>query len=308
MSRARTVRRQMERTQRRHAVEPAVAQSTAAQSMASQPTAAQSTTSQSTASAAQTAANRANARHSTGPRTPEGRAQSRRNALKHGLYARTLSLAANRLGEDRAEFETLWADLCADYAPESTDERLLVERIATAWWQLSRLGTQCQLRLRELLDAGADPLQALKQSEGIGPAEARLERSLMRMHRNLAFLQKWRSQTAREHEKASRHQQDAAHQEWIAAYNAETEAVIQDGLRRAHERREAERLQPEAVAEGESAAEAQGVDAEVTVPGSAPDFGGAFEPLDGAFEPQDEPEAAPQGAESIDKRPARSAA
>ncbi len=39
------------------------------------------------ASPAQLAANRANAQHSTGPRTPEGKAASARNALSHGGHA-----------------------------------------------------------------------------------------------------------------------------------------------------------------------------------------------------------------------------
>ena len=43
-----------------------------------------------TCSPAQLAANRANAQKSTGPKTPEGKAQSRANALKHGLCASAL--------------------------------------------------------------------------------------------------------------------------------------------------------------------------------------------------------------------------
>jgi hypothetical protein len=42
------------------------------------------------------AANRANARKSTGPRTPEGKARSSRNAISHGIYCQNLLLP----GED----------------------------------------------------------------------------------------------------------------------------------------------------------------------------------------------------------------
>lgn len=38
-------------------------------------------------SPAQVAANRRNAQKSTGPKTPEGRAVSKMNALKHGIFS-----------------------------------------------------------------------------------------------------------------------------------------------------------------------------------------------------------------------------
>jgi hypothetical protein len=44
-----------------------------------------------TISARKLAANRANARRSTGPRTPEGKRRSRANALKHGLSVSVLA-------------------------------------------------------------------------------------------------------------------------------------------------------------------------------------------------------------------------
>ena len=289
MSLARTLRRQQERAERRQAEVPAAAQSTALPPSPAIP------------SDARLAANRANAQRSTGPRTPEGKARSRQNAVKHGLFSSTLGPAGEKFNENRAEFEALWAEFSEYYDPQGPDEALLVDRIATAWWQLARLGTQTQLQLRRWLDAGVDPLDALAGNEGVGKTEAHVERSLLRMHRNLAFLQKWRRQTVQERERTARRQDEAAYRKWIDADHAETQAVIQDGLRRAHERRDAERAQPEAAAEMEHANAAQDVGAEQADPSVAPDFGSTFEPLDG-------PEAAPQGAASPTEEPGRSAA
>ena len=53
------------------------------------------------ASERQIAANRLNAQASPGPRTAEGKAASSRNALTHGLTARTLLLEGEDPQEDR---------------------------------------------------------------------------------------------------------------------------------------------------------------------------------------------------------------
>jgi len=55
------------------------------------------------ATAAQIAANRANAQHSTGPRTPEGKTASSMNALKHGADAASVVIP----GEDPAQYDRL---------------------------------------------------------------------------------------------------------------------------------------------------------------------------------------------------------
>ena len=55
------------------------------------------------ATEAQTAANRRNAQNSTGPKTAAGKARSRRNAEKHGLYAESTVIA----GESSSEFADL---------------------------------------------------------------------------------------------------------------------------------------------------------------------------------------------------------
>ena len=81
-------------------------------------------------------ANRRNAQKSTGPRTPEGKARSKRNALKHGLLAKEIFLACRFNPEARNEFETLLSQLQEAYAPANDPEAKLVERMAVvggAW-------------------------------------------------------------------------------------------------------------------------------------------------------------------------------
>ena len=59
------------------------------------------------ASEARTRANRQNALKSTGPRTPEGKERSRRNAFKHGLTGQGVALPE----EDQAEITRRFTDL-----------------------------------------------------------------------------------------------------------------------------------------------------------------------------------------------------
>jgi len=81
------------------------------------------------------AANQANARHSTGPKTFEGKAAVRLNALRHGLRARDVVLP----GEDADAFEDLWNRVRADLSPVGPIEELLVDRMVNAIWRLRRL-------------------------------------------------------------------------------------------------------------------------------------------------------------------------
>jgi hypothetical protein len=69
--------------------------------------------------------------------------------------------------------------------------------MAAAWWRLKRLHTRAQVRLASRLGGGSSPLYALKEVEAIGPEEARLERSLQRLRKDLAFLQRYRRDTER---------------------------------------------------------------------------------------------------------------
>ena len=72
------------------------------------------------------ACNRRNALKSTGPNTVEGKQQSRRNAVRHGLTAETVIGAL----EDAEDYKAFEAAIIADYDAQSAVERELVLRLA----------------------------------------------------------------------------------------------------------------------------------------------------------------------------------
>src|SRR5579872_1211528 len=80
-------------------------------------------------------ANRANAQHSTGPITPEGKAISSRNAITHGVTATTVLLP----GEDPAVYETLSAGMLKDFNPLTITEDALVQELIDLQWRLRRI-------------------------------------------------------------------------------------------------------------------------------------------------------------------------
>ena len=78
---------------------------------------------------------RKNAQHSTGPRTPEGKARSSQNARKHGLFARDTLLP----DENPEEFIQLIADLEQELEAGGPFELRLVRHIADTEWRMRRL-------------------------------------------------------------------------------------------------------------------------------------------------------------------------
>ena len=87
------------------------------------------------ASESQTAANRRNAQKSTGPKTPEGKAASRRNALRHGLTAEQIVI----FDESADDYAAYAGDMRTAYAPADAAEEALVERITHGSWRLRRV-------------------------------------------------------------------------------------------------------------------------------------------------------------------------
>src|SRR5215475_3150582 len=86
------------------------------------------------ASAAQHLANQANAQHSTGPRSPEGKARVAQNAIRHGLTAKHLVIR----DDQREEFAALQESLLAELDPQGAVETITFHEILHAAWNLHR--------------------------------------------------------------------------------------------------------------------------------------------------------------------------
>jgi hypothetical protein len=112
-------------------------------------------------SSRQIEANRRNALKSTGPKTAAGKEQSRRNAVRHGLTAKTVISALEDV-EDYGAFE---AAIIADYDAQSAVERELVLRLASVLWRLRRATTM----ETGLFEIQAEHLHAYRQSRELFP-------------------------------------------------------------------------------------------------------------------------------------------
>jgi len=83
----------------------------------------------------QAAANRANAQKSTGPRTTAGKAVSRFNALKNGIYA-VHQIMFDEKPEDLAELSDEYRE---HHNPADSDQRFLVNELVHNEWRLRRI-------------------------------------------------------------------------------------------------------------------------------------------------------------------------
>jgi hypothetical protein len=122
-------------------------------------------------------ANRERAKKSTGPRTPEGKARSARNALKHGMYAESLLV----FGENERLLDEITRQYYEDFAPANIHERMLLEQMICAQWRLLRVARS---RVPNTADWDQDLNRAIGQEKiyasiyrSYSKAAAQLERS-----------------------------------------------------------------------------------------------------------------------------------
>jgi len=87
------------------------------------------------ATISQIEANRLNAQKSTGPRTAEGKASSRFNALKHGADARALIIP----GENEDDLLNVTCEYHQELCPEGVVETELVDTLVRCHWEKRRV-------------------------------------------------------------------------------------------------------------------------------------------------------------------------
>lgn len=170
---------------------------------------------------------RANGAQSHGPATPEGRAKSSRNSLRHGLSARQIVLP----NEDPGQFHALLDAYFDQFQPATPIETEMVEAMAAARWRLRRLiGIETDILTRELgertaymdrYDVTPDPhariafvFQKLADNTHSLALLARYESSLNRVYdrafKQLQMLQSERRRQAQQSEARQQNEPTAA--------------------------------------------------------------------------------------------------
>lgn len=85
------------------------------------------------------AANRRNARKSTGPRTPEGKARSSQNAITHGMFCVDILVE----GESRRDYHCYRHEMIRRLDPSDALELQFADQIIQTGWKLKRIqGTE----------------------------------------------------------------------------------------------------------------------------------------------------------------------
>ena len=96
---------------------------------------------------------RTNGAKSHGPVTPEGRARSSQNAIRHGLSAKSVVLST----ESAEEFQLLLDSYLDQFRPRTPVETELVELMTAARWRLRRIcGIETHLLGNELVRRAED--------------------------------------------------------------------------------------------------------------------------------------------------------
>ena len=145
--------------------------------------------------------NRANAQHSTGPRTEAGKQRSSQNALRHGLTAQTAVLPT----ENQAAYQQHCRKFLDEHQPATATETQLVQELADTSWRLNRI----PLLESNLLERAAHPpteqaaidfdiVDAHRLIANLTLSSARLSRQFQKALHQLLTLQSERQKRERQ--------------------------------------------------------------------------------------------------------------
>ena len=135
-------------------------------------------------------ANRRNARKSTGPKTPSGKAIASMNAVKHGLCSRKPLIP----GEDEAEFAQFTSEWVRELQPAGAHQQMLAEQIIMSAWQLRRVPLlEAGLLSQHMRQDGEHPFamkpEAYQQLSRLDRHQATLQKTIQRAMKELKELQ-----------------------------------------------------------------------------------------------------------------------
>ena len=130
--------------------------------------------------------NRQNAQHSTGPKTLEGKAAIRFNALTYGLRTKATILP----DDDAAEYSRLWDELHVDWQPQDRTELAYLETMVTSQWLLARVA-ESEKKVYMFIAFGE---QQFKMLAAVAKLRAQLERSFRTAIEDMKQSQKERRQ------------------------------------------------------------------------------------------------------------------
>jgi hypothetical protein len=130
-------------------------------------------------------ASRRNGAKSRGPKTPDGKARSAQNALKHGMRAEKHGVLPD---EDATEFAELEAALGAELAPVGALQIVLARRVAVAAWRLARADRmEVELFVERRYAGGGVGLALIRDGNGTRSFETLLR------YRGAAMAEFWRA-------------------------------------------------------------------------------------------------------------------
>ena len=139
---------------------------------------------------------RINGSKSQGPITPEGKAKSAQNSLKHGLTSSRVVLP----GESQEAFDQLEASLLDTLKPATDFEKELVREMTSARWRLRRIEEMetalVQREMRRLAEEQGEEadLDEIRMQAYVEVAESRAFRNLTRHQGQLrrAYEKAWK--------------------------------------------------------------------------------------------------------------------